>query len=67
MKNKDKANDNVTFICKRFYFVAILKELGISRNENTKFTKIYKRYDFVDQEIINKHFKVYKKQRSCCT
>ena len=37
--------------------MAILKELGISRNENTKCTKIYKRYDFVDQESILKYIK----------
>ena len=56
----DKVSGNVLFNFKRFYLVVILKELGISRNEKTKYIEIRECQDFVDQEIINKHLKYIK-------
>ena len=52
---KDKATGNVTFICKQFYVGILLKELGISKNEQTKCSETYKCHDLMDQELINKH------------
>lgn len=51
----DQANVNVAFICKWFYVVVFLKEVGISRNEETKCTEKYKYSVIIDAEIINKH------------
>ena len=52
---KDKATGNVTFICKQFFVEILLKELRISKNEQTKCTETYKCHDLMDQELINKH------------
>lgn len=51
----DKANDNVSFIYKRFQLEVLLKKLGFSRIEQTECIETYKRQYFIDQEIINKH------------
>ena len=44
----DKATANVAFICKRFYLEVHLKEVGISMNEQTKYTVTDKSHDLID-------------------
>ena len=37
------------------FILLLLRDLDISRNEQTKYNKAYKCYNLIDQKIINKH------------
>ena len=60
VRHIDKATGNVTFICKRFYVEVPLKDVGVSTNEQTKFTETYNVYGLFDQGTINKHLQYIK-------
>ena len=51
----DKANGNVSFICKRFYVDVLIKELGINNINNENDITTYKEHNISDLQIINKH------------
>ena len=58
----DKANGNVSFICKRFYIDVLIKELGINNINNENDITTYKEHNTSDLQIINKHSNVLHKK-----
>ena len=46
----DKASNNIVFVCKSYYYVCLIKELGI--NNNTSDNTTYKPTSFDKDEIL---------------
>ena len=51
----DKANKNVVVICKRFYALTLMKELGLRRNHTSTPITYQTCVDKTDNRLINSH------------
>ena len=54
----DKAGNNFSIVCKKFYILCLLKELGISKSkEEKKANNTYVREQKKEEDIVKKHMK----------
>ena len=55
----DKASNNIAFICKRFYATVLMKELGLSNESSSTYTRIHNRSP---DDIVSLHQKQLKEE-----